>query len=157
MYSFQSGAKSRKYRQTIRLLSIIIFILLVALAGVTFSYLRTMNVSSVTSEALLARSVSEASEAQSAVYRLTQSSGTNTVTLLANIRSHIYALQSFNTLASNIYGAGTSIIDAELLTACTKTLDECETRLQAGSVLTSLYTQLRDDVDMVVAAFGNAM
>ncbi len=155
MYSFQTGANKRKSRQTIRLLSIVIFILIVALAGVTFSYVRTKTISDATSEAILARAASESSEAQSAVYRLTQSSGTNTMTLLSTVRGHIYAMQCLNTLAANIYGAGPSVVDGALLTTCLDTVTQCEQRLQAGSVLTDLFTQLRDDVDAVAAVFSN--
>ena len=154
MYSFQTGAGKRKNKQTIRILSIIIFILIIALAGVSFSYARVSNVSQVTNEALMARATNEANEAQSAVYRLTQSSGTNTMTLLANVRSHIYALQCLNTLASNIYGAGTIIVDNSMLSACMTTLDSAEQRLQAGSVLTGSMTELRDEVDAIVALFA---
>lgn len=154
MYSFQTGAGKRKNKQTIRLLSILVFVLIVALCGVTFSYVRASGVSRSTGEALLARATSEASEAQSAVYRLTQSSGTNTMTLLATVRGHVYALQCLNTLAANIYGAGTVIVDGELLNACIATLDASEQRLQAGSVLTDMFTALRDNVDAVVATFA---
>lgn len=154
MYSFQAGAGRRKNKQTIRLLSVIIFLLIAALIGVTFAYMRSAKVNEATSEALIARAISEAGSAQNAVYRLTQSSGTNTTTLLATVRSHIYSLQSLNILTSNIYGPGTILADAELLNTCVKTLDECETRLQAGSVLTDLTTTLRDNVDAVVASFS---
>ena len=153
MYSFQAGAGRRKSKQTIRLLCVIIFLLIAALIGVTFAYMRSAKVNDMTSEALIARAISEAGGAQNAVYRLTQSSGTNTTTLLATVRSHVYSLQSLNILTSNIYGPGTLLADAELLAACVKTLDECETRLQAGSVLTDLTTALRDNVDAVVAGF----
>ena len=154
MYSFQTGAGRRKSRQTIRLLYTLIFILLVALVGVSVSYFRAKGVNDITSDSILARAISEASSAQSAVYRLTQSSGTNTTTLLATLRGHIYAMQCLNTLAANIYGAGTIVCDPELLTACVSTLDQCELRIQAGSVVTDLFTQLRDQVDLVVAYFG---
>lgn len=154
MYSFQTGAGGRKTKQRIRLLSIIIFILAVALVGVTFAYLQSRGMSQSIGDALLSRAVSEATEAQSAVYRLTQSSGTNTMTLLANVRGHIYALQCLNTLTSNLYGAGVVLIDGDLLTACTGTLDQCEARLQAGSVLTDLFTTLRDQVDVVASSFA---
>lgn len=154
MYSFQANAGRRKNKQTIRLLCIIIFILVVALVGVSVAYVRSAGVSNATSEALLARAISEAASAQNAVYRLTQSSGTNTTTLLATVRGHIYTLQSLNTLAANIYGPGTVLTDASLLNACITTLDECETRLQAGSVLTDQTTTLRDQVDTVVATFS---
>ena len=130
MYSFQTGAGKRKNKQTVRILSVVIFVLVIALAGVTFSYIRVSGGSRTTNDALMARATSEANEAQSAVYRLTQSSGTNTMTLLANVRSHIYALQCLNTLASNIYGAGTIIVDNSMLTDCMTTLDAAE---QAGS------------------------
>ena len=99
----------------------------------------------------MARATNEANEAQTAVYRLTQSSGTNTMTLLSNVRSHIYALQCLNTLAANIYGAGTVIVDGSMLTACIATLDTAEQRLQAGNVLTGSMTELRDEVDAIVA------
>ena len=103
---------------------------------------------------LIARAISEASAAQNAVYRLTQSSGTNTTVLLASVRSHIYALQSLNTLTANIYGPGTVLADADLLAECTNTLNSCDTRIQAGSVLTDLTAQLRDQIDAVVAGFS---
>ncbi len=156
MYSFQAGNSRRKNKQLVRLLCIVIFILIIALIGVTFAYLNVRRVSEATSEALLARAISEAASAQNAVYRLTQSSGTNTSPLLATVRSHIYSLQSLNILTSNIYGAGTIITDADQLTACVETLDQCDTRLQAGSVLTDLTTQLRDQVDLIVASLNAA-
>ena len=111
MYSFQANAGRKKNKQLVRLLYLVIFLLIVALIGVTFAYLKNLGVSEATSEALLARALSEASEAQSAVYRLTQSSGTNTMTLLSTVRAHIHTLQSINTIAANIYGAGTSLTD----------------------------------------------
>ena len=157
MYSFQTNAGRKKSRQQIRLLCVIIFILAIALIGVTVSYIRTLGVSEATSEALMARVLSEASGAQGAVYRLTQSSGTNTMTLLSIVRSHIYALQSINAIAGNIYGAGTVLVDSEPLASCISIIQQCETRMQAGSVLTDLHTQLRDQIDQIVASVGNMM
>ena len=154
MYSCPAGSGRRKNKQLVRLLYIIIFILIIALVGVTFAYVKAARVSEATSEALIARAVSEAGSAQNAVYRLTQSSGTNTASLLATVRGYIYTLQSLNTLTANIYGAGTLVADADLLTSCVSTLDQCDTRLQAGSVLTDLTTQLRDQIDELVASFS---
>ena len=146
MYSFQTGAGRRKAQKTVRILSVVVFVLAIALIGVTVSYLHASGVSHSTTN--------EANEAQTAVYRLTQSSGTNTMTLLSNVRSHIYALQCLNTLAANIYGAGTVIVDGSMLTACIATLDTAEQRLQAGNVLTGSMTELRDEVDAIVALFS---
>lgn len=157
MYSFQANAGRKKNRQLIRLLYLVVFLLITALIGVTFAYMKNLGVSEVTRDALLARALSEASEAQSAVYRLTQSSGTNTTTLLSAVRAHIHTLQSINTIAANIYGAGTSLTDGEQLTACIDIITQCETRLQAGSVITDLYTTLRDQIDLIVAGFGGAV
>ena len=157
MYSFQTGGSRRRDRQVTRLLRIIIFILVIALAGVTFSYVRIMNVERQTSEAISSRAISEANEAQSAVYRLTQSSGANTSTLLAIIRSHVYALQSLNALAANIYGPGTTVVDGALLEDAISTINDCDVRLQAGLILTDLYTALRDDIDQIVAVFAGTI
>ena len=154
MYSFQTGAGRRKQKQLTRLMLLIVFILVIALCGVTYSYLKNRSVSQNTSQAILSRAVSEASEAQSAVYRLTQSSGTNTTTLLSTVRSHVYALECLNALAANIYGAGTAIADPDLLNKCESLLNECETRLQTGSVITTQTTNLRDQIDLLVQAFG---
>ena len=153
MYSFQANTGKRKSKRTIRLLLVVIFILTIALAAVSFVYFRSIGESDVTSEALMARAISEAGNAQSAVYRLTQSSGTNTTVLLAAVRSHIYALQSLNTLTANIYGPGTVLADASLLATCTATLDECDTRIQAGSVVTEQTSRLRDHIDTLVSSF----
>ena len=157
MYTFKTGTGKRRQKQVQRLLCVIIFILLIALAGVTYSYVRSRSAGANTSEAILSRVFSEAANAQSTVYRLTQSSGTNTMTLLSTVRSHISVLQAINAIAANIYGAGTSIVDGELLTACIDTIGQCETRMQAGSVLTTAFTTLRDQVDAVVAAFAGTI
>lgn len=153
MYSFQANTGRRKGKKTRRLLYVIIFVLIIALVGVSLAYVRSNKVSEATGDALIARAMSEAAAAQNAVYRLTQSSGTNTTVLLAAVRSHIYALQSLNTLTANIYGPGTVLADASLLAACTATLDECDTRIQAGSVVTEQTSSLRDNIDTLVASF----
>jgi len=157
MYSFQANAGRKKNKQLVRLLYVIIFILIIALAGVSVSYFRTQGVSEDTAEALKSRVVSEATEAQSAVYRLTQSSGTNTMSLLSTVRSHVYALQSINAIAGNIYGAGTVLVDGELLASSISIIQQCETRMQAGSVLTDLFTDLRDQIDQIVVNVGGMM
>ena len=157
MYSFQANAGRKKNKQIIRLLYLVIFILVIALIGVAFAYFRSAGVGDAVSEALLSRAMSEATEAQSAVYRLTQSSGTNTMTLLSTVRAHIHALQTINAIAANIYGVGTSLADGELLASCIEIVAQCETRMQAGSVLTGLFTQLRDQVDLIVTGFGGVM
>lgn len=154
MYSFQAGSGRKKSKHLVRLLSVIIFILIIALIGVTISFSRIRSVSDATSEALMARALSESSEAQSAVYRLTQSSGTNTMTLLSTVRGHIYALQCINTIAANIYGAGTSLVDGTMITDSLNTITQCEARMQAGGVLTTQFTLLRDQVDAIVASFS---
>lgn len=155
MYSFQANSGRKKRKQTRRLLYVVIFVLVIALIGVSFAYYKAASSTKATSDALFARALSESASAQNAVYRLTQSSGTNTTILLATVRSHIHTLQSLNTLTANIYGPGTVLTDAELLSACVSTLDACDTRLQAGSVMTDLTTQLRDNVDAIVASFGD--
>ena len=155
MYPFQTNQQSRrKSRRIIRLLVVLLFIMALALASLTTVYLRQQHSADAVREALSARAFSEADSAQSAVYRLTQSSGTNTMSLLSGIRSHIYAMQSLNTLASNIYGADTYLVPPDLLDACTATLDTCEIRLQAGGVLTTQFTELRDQIDAVAKLFG---
>ena len=157
MYSFQANAGRKKNKQLVRLLYVIIFILIVALAGVTVSYIRMQGVGEATADALRSRVISEATEAQSAVYRLTQSSGTNTMTLLSTVRSHIYALQSVNAIAANIYGAGTVLVDSNMLSTCISIITQCETRMQAGSVLTDLHTDLRDEIDRIVHSVGSTL
>ena len=154
MYSFQANTGKRKSKRTIRLLLVVIFILAIALAAVSFVYFRSVGQSDVTSEALMARAISEAGNAQSAVYRLTQSSGTNTMTLLSTVRSHIYALQCINMLASNIYGPGTIIADTQLLANSLSIITDCETKLQAGGVLTGSFALLRDNIDQLVASYN---
>ena len=60
MYSFQTGSSKRKSQKTIRILSIVIFVLAVALIGLTVSYLRASSASRTTSDALMARATNEA-------------------------------------------------------------------------------------------------
>ncbi|MBQ7487053.1 MAG: hypothetical protein IJT77_06140 [Clostridia bacterium] len=154
MYAFDTSTGRRKSKRRARMLLIIIFILLILLAGITFTLVKTRNFESTTRDVLISRAISEAGDAQTTVYRLTQSSGTNSAALLAGVRSHIYCLQCLNTLAGNIYGAGTVIVDPELLNRCTSTLDLADVRLQAGNVLTEQFTVLRDQVNEVAATFN---
>ena len=56
-----------------------------------------------------------------------------------------------------IYGAGTVLADSTLIETCLGIIDQCEARLQGGSVLTTLTTELRDQVDLIVAGFGDAI
>ena len=154
MYCFQANAGKRKSKQLIRLLYVIIFVLTIALCAFGYVYFQSRGQSDVTSEALAARAISEAGNAQAAVYRLTQSSGTNTMTLLSTVRGHIYALQCLNTLAANIYGPGTTLADPALISSCLSIITDAETRLQAGNVLTDLFSSLRDNIDILVAGFN---
>ena len=155
MYAFQTKSSARKKeKRIIRLLLVVVFILIIALIAVSSAYYRQKTNASAVAEALNARTISEADNAQSTVYRLTQSSGTNTMSLLSSIRSHVYALQSLNILASSIYGAETYLVQPNLLDACIQTLDLCEVRLQAGNVLTTQFTQLKDQIDEIAALFG---
>lgn len=153
MYSFQANAGRKKSKQLIRLLYVIIFILVIALCAVSYVYIQSRGQGDLTSEALAARAISEAGNAQSAVYRLTQSSGTNTMTLLSTVRGHVYALQCINTIASNIYGPGTALADPLLLTDCLNLITDAESRMQAGGVLTDLFAALRENIDTLVAAY----
>ena len=155
MYAFQTKSSARKKeKRIIRILLVVVFILTIALIAVSSAYYKQKASASAVAEALNARTISEADNAQSTVYRLTQSSGTNTMSLLSSIRSHVYALQSLNILASSIYGAETYLVQPTLLDACTQTLDLCEVRLQAGNVLTTQFTQLKDQIDEIAALFG---
>ena len=76
---------------------------------------------------------------------------------LSTVRAHIHTLQCINTIAANIYGAGTSLTDGEQLASCIDIITQCEARFQAGSVLTDLYTTLRDQIDRIVAGFSGAV
>ena len=154
MYSFQANAGKKKHKQLIRLLYVIIFVLVIALCAVSYVYAQSRSQSDITGEALMARAISEAGNAQAAVYRLTQSSGTNTMTLLSTVRSHVYALQCINTLAANIYGPGTALADVNLLAECITIITDAEVRLQAGGVLTDLFTSLRDNIDELVSTYN---
>ena len=155
MYAFQTQNSSRKkIQRRMRLLLLLVFLLALALGGMTLSYRRQQKVAAGITEALNVRAFSEADAAQTAVYRLTQSSGTNTMSLLSAIRSHIYALQCLNTMTASIYGADNYIAQPDLLEACTATLDNCENLLAGGRVLTTETTQLRDQVNAVAALFG---
>ena len=154
MYSFETGVTRRKDHRHIRILTFLVILLAVLLAVVGFSYTKAKQQNSLTTEAIASRVYSDIGDAQTAAYRLTQSSGSSTISLLSQVRSRIYAIQGMNALASSIYGAGTIVVDATLLDECIDILDECELRLQAGSVLTEYTTALRDKVDEIAATLG---
>lgn len=157
MYSFQAGGNRRKNKRRVQILGIVIFLLIVALIGVTVAYLRVRQSSAGVSEALLASAINEAGQAREAAYQLTQTSGSKTMSVLSNVKAHIYALRNLNTLTSNIYGAGTVVVDGELLTTCLRTIETAELKQQAGNVLTETFTTLRDQVDVVYQTFSGAI
>ena len=154
MYSFEANAGRRKHVRTIRLLTVFIILLLVLLIGTILVLTRSRSVASNLTDILIPRAASEVSDAQTSVYRLTQGGGNN-IPLLANIRSHIYSLQVLNQVAQNVYGPSTVIVDPSLITECLALLDQTELRLQSGNVLTQQFIELRDKIDVFVAAFAN--
>jgi len=154
MYSFESNRSGRKKSRTIRLLAVLCILLAVGLAVVSFAYIRLRDSGSYYNQAIMDRAAVEAGEAQTAVYRLTQSAGSGTISQLSSVRAHITAIACLNNLAQNIYGINTVVVDPELITACISMVDEAELRLQAGNVLTTQFTALRDRVDRVALALG---
>ncbi len=154
MYSFDVNRRSRKDRRRIHILVLAIFILTILLTGVTYTLLKSRNFEDTTREVLVSRAISEAGDAQTTVYRLTQSSGTSSAALLANVRQHVYCLQCLNTLAGNIYGAGTIVVNPELLSTCMATIDLATVRMQAGNVLTEQFTLLRDQINTIATSFN---
>jgi hypothetical protein len=154
MYSFDVNRRSRKDKRRTQILVLLIFILAVLLIGVTYTLLKSRNFEGTTRDVLITRAISEAGDAQATVYRLTQSSGTSSAALLATVRQHIYCLQCLNTLAGNIYGAGTVVVNPELLNTCMATLDLATVRMQAGNVLTEQFTLLRDQINDIAATFN---
>ena len=155
MYAFQANRSShKKHRRIVLLLTLLIVILGAALAGVTYSYIQQKTVVSAIPDALTSRAISEANDAQTAVYRLTQSSGTNTASQLSVVRSHVYALQALNELTQSIYGADNYLTPQELIETALSTLDTCEAKLSGGRVLTTQFTELRDQIDAIAAVFG---
>ncbi|MBQ9008063.1 MAG: hypothetical protein IJ088_01855 [Clostridia bacterium] len=154
MYSFDVNRRSRKDRRRTQILIIAVFLLTVLLIGVTYTLLKSRNFEDTTRDVLVSRAISEAGDAQATVYRLTQSSGTSSAALLASVRQHIYCLQCLNTLAGNIYGAETIVVNPDLLSACMTTLDQATVRMQAGNVLTEQFTILRDQINDIAASFN---
>jgi hypothetical protein len=127
----------------------LLFLLVLALSIVSVSlavgYSSASGANSRTRGALISRMQSEVTQAKDSAYRLSHTSGSQTENLLATVRQHVYAMRTVNEMAAAIYGAGNVLINEAQINACIGYLDQCDTWLQTGSVLT--YTDLRAGID----------
>ena len=160
MYSFQTGSSKRKSQKTIRILSVVIFVLAVALIGLTVSYLRASSASRTTSDALHGtrhqRSQRGADRRLSA-HTVQRNQYHDAALPMSAAHIYAHAVPEYAS-ASNIYGAGTVIVEhgsMHLRLHHHARRGGAAVR-RAGSVLTESMTELRDEVDAIVALFNAA-
>lgn len=153
MYYFQNRGMNSKNKKKERFQVVLIIVLTIVLAVVSGLYLKGRNATDGISQSFKQRAMDESRMAKTAATRLTQSSGTASMSHLSTVRAHVYAMECINELSTNYMGANAVVVDPELLKVCESIITECETRIQTGSVLTDQYTALRDEVNKIAALF----
>lgn len=149
MYHYVNPGNNRRRRRQLQALCAVCILLVIACISLLIAYHRTASSSNLTGEMLVAKMQTEASNARTCAYSLSQTSGSNSSALIAATRQHVYAMEVLNELTSGIYGAGHVLIDPKLIDSCLTLLDECDKKQAAGNVLTTTYTNLRTAVELV--------
>ena len=155
MYHYVNPINTKKRRRQMQILMALCLVLLIACVSLFIAYQRASQESRAAGEMLVAKMQTEASNARSRAYSLSQTSGSSATALIAATRQHIYAMRVINELTAGIYGAGRYLIDPDQITACITLLDECDTKQAAGLVLTTTYTNLRSAVEVLYESAEN--
>lgn len=123
-------------------------ILLAVLCGVLFFFfLSAQGASSGTRTALVEKTQNEVSQARNRAYSLSQTSGSSTAGMVAQVRQHIYGVRVLNELSISIFGPGNSLVTEASINLCLTYLDQCDQNLQTGATLTQTFTLLREAIE----------
>lgn len=147
MYRYPNPSDTRKRRHYIQALVAVVVILAIAFIGLFVAYIDSSKANNNTREMLVAKVQAESSNAQTRAYQLSQTGGSNVASLVAATRQHVYSLTVLNSVYTGIYGPGSMLVEDTLITQCIALLDECDTKQQAGLVLTETFANLRIAID----------
>ncbi|MDR3050223.1 MAG: hypothetical protein LBU67_00695 [Oscillospiraceae bacterium] len=143
-YAAPRSARSRNQQTLLFLLTLALAITCISLL---FAYLRASSINVNTHSVLISRMQSEVSQAKTRAYQLTQTGGSKIESMIAMVRQHVYAMRVINEMSSGVYGAGTVLVQDALINDCITFLDQCDAKLQTGSVLMETYALLRVAID----------
>ncbi|HML47728.1 MAG TPA: hypothetical protein PKE04_13365 [Clostridia bacterium] len=145
IYEKQTGW-SRKKRDAI----ILVMIALAIGNGIQAYYnIAASNRSARLREVLIVQGTLEINSAVEYAQQLSRTGGSYTVSQLATIRQHLYAIKQLNALTASLYGANRGIVSNEKIDQAMQYLSSCESRLLAGQTIDVPLANLRSLLESV--------
>lgn len=150
MYRYGQSARGSRSRQQQTLVLLLLLALAIACISLAIAYSGAARANANTRQELINRMQAEVNQAQQRAYQLSQTSGSKIESMIATVRQHVYAARTINEMTSAIYGPGNVLVSETLINNCVADLDQCDQKLQTGSVLTDTYTSLRTHIDALL-------
>lgn len=156
MYRYPASTSTLKMRRRMSILLVLTLVLAIACISLSIAYAKAASANANTSAILVAKAQNEISNAKTRAYQLTQTSSSTVSAMIAQVRQHIYALHQINELTTGIFGGSQVFIDETLLSTCDTYLNECDTKIQGGYVLSDTFVLLRDTIDALYERISSA-
>ena len=142
--------RGSRSRQQLTFILLLVLALAIACISLTVAYSGAARANANTRQELINRIQAEVNQARQRAYQLSQTGGSKSESMVAMVRQHVYAARTINEMTSAIYGAGNVLVTETLINNCVADLDQCDQKLQTGSVTTDTYTSLRTNIDALL-------
>lgn len=141
-HSRSGGARGVEHSRADRVRSILIILLIVALAGVGIAGGQAIAFRGECKESILARALTECGDAVAQVNTLSRSGGSDTAALLGKIRANVHAVETLSSMNVSFYGK--ELAPAVSFTELYSIIDSYSAKLKNGSATIEELTKLSD-------------
>lgn len=141
-HSRSGGARGVEHSRAERVRSIVIILLVVALAGVGIAGGQAIAFRSECRESIAARALVECGDAVSQVNTMSRSGGSDTAALLGKIRANVHAVELLSSMSVSLYGR--ELAPATIFIELYSIIDSYSAKLKNGSAAIEELTNLSD-------------
>lgn len=141
-HSRSGGARGVEHSRADRVRSIVIILLVVALAGVSIAGGQAIAFKGEIREMIQARALTECNDAVGQVNTLSRSGGSDTAALLGKIRANVHAVELLSSMNVSFYGR--ELAPAANFTELYSIIDSYSAKLKNGSATIEELTNLSD-------------
>ena len=150
----RSGSRGLEHSRADRVRSIAIILLVVALAGVGIVGGQAMAFRGRCEESLMARALTECSDALNQVNTLSRSGGSDTAAVLGKIRANIRAVDVLSDMNQSLYGK--AFVPEASFTELYGIIDSYSGKLKNGSATIEELTNLGDRLSILQTMLQDA-
>ena len=136
------GTRGAEHSRAERIRSIVIILLVVALVGIGIAGGQAIAFRGACRETVMARALTECSDAVNQVNTMSRSGGSDTAAMLGKIRANVHAVELLNSLSMSLYSR--EIVPATSFTELYGIIDSYSAKLKNGSAAIEELTNLSD-------------